>query len=141
MNKNLSLSLTAFAFYFFLSFAFLSHGYAATYNVSTTGNDDLPGDSSATSTPPPPASTKFSIGDRVQVSSEPLSVRSTSSTSGTLLGTQATGELGTVVAGATAADGFNWWQINYDTGVDGWSAEDFLVKITPNSHTSSCSDR
>jgi len=130
MNKNFSLCLTAFAFYFFFSFAFLSHAYAATYNVSTTGNDDLLGDSSATSTPPPPASTKFSIGDRVQVSSELLNVRSTPSTSGTLLVTQATGTPGTVVAGPTAADGLNWWQINYDTGADGWSVEDYLVKVT-----------
>src|SRR3989344_9483474 len=38
----------------------------------------------------PPASTKFSINDRVQVSSGPLNVRLTPSTSGTSLGTEAT---------------------------------------------------
>ncbi|MBI2673768.1 MAG: peptidoglycan-binding protein, partial [Candidatus Zambryskibacteria bacterium] len=71
-------------------------------------------------------STKFSINDRVQVSSGPLNVRSTAN--GTLLGTQATGALGTVVGGPTNAGGYNWWNINFDSGVDGWSAEDYLVK-------------
>jgi len=82
-----------------------------------------------TTTPPP--STKFIIGDQVQVSSGPLNVRSTPSTSGTLLGTQATGAWGTVIGGPTAADGYNWWNINFDSGVDGWSVEDFLVKYMP----------
>ncbi|MFA5810231.1 MAG: Ig-like domain-containing protein, partial [Thermoleophilia bacterium] len=34
-----------------------------------------------------------------------------------------------MIGGPTFADGFNWWNINYDTGADGWSVEDFLVKI------------
>ena len=72
------------------------------------------------------SSTKFSINDRVQVSSGPLNVRSTAN--GTLLGTQATNALGTVIGGPTNAGGYNWWNINYDSGVDGWSAEDYLIK-------------
>ncbi|HEV2210257.1 MAG TPA: hypothetical protein VG167_15880, partial [Verrucomicrobiae bacterium] len=75
----------------------------------------------------PPPSTKFVIGDRVQVTAS-LNVRSVPSTSGTLLGTQPVGALGTVTGGPTNANGFNWWNINYDTGVDGWSAENYLVK-------------
>jgi hypothetical protein len=75
-----------------------------------------------------PPSTKFAINDRVQVSSGPLNVRATANTTGTLLGTQATNALGTVIGGPTAQGGFNWWNVNYDSGVDGWSAEDFLVK-------------
>ena len=82
--------------------------------------------------PPPPPSTKFSINDRVQVASGPLNVRATANTTGTLLGTQSTSAFGTIVAGPTAQGGFNWWSINYDTGADGWSAEDYLVKaVTP----------
>src|SRR5207244_3593842 len=76
----------------------------------------------------PPASTKFLINDRVKVSSGPLNVRGTASISGTLLGTQATNALGTVIGGPTYADGYWWWNINYDSGVDGWSVEDYLVK-------------
>ena len=78
----------------------------------------------------PPPSTKFSLNDRVQVFSGPLNVRATASASGTLLGQQATGNLGTVIGGPIAADGFNWWNINYDNAPDGWSAEDYLVKYT-----------
>lgn len=82
------------------------------------------------STPPPPASTKFAINDRVQVTTGALNVRSTPSTSGTLLGSQPVGALGTVIGGPTASGGFNWWNINYDTSPDGWSVEDNLSKVT-----------
>ena len=70
---------------------------------------------------------KFILNDRVQTTAN-LNVRATASASGTLLGTQTTGALGTVIGGPTIADGFTWWNINYDTGADGWSAEDFLTK-------------
>jgi hypothetical protein len=40
------------------------------------------------------------------------------------LGTQAIGMTGTIVAGPTLANGITWWQINYDSGVDGWSGAD-----------------
>src|SRR4029077_8295370 len=75
------------------------------------------------------SSTKFSINDRVQVSSGPLNVRATPNTTGTLLGIQATGALGTVIGGPTAQGGFNWWQITYDAAPSGWSVEDFLTKV------------
>jgi hypothetical protein len=84
-----------------------------------------------TPSPTPAPSTKFSLNDRVQVSNGPLNVRATANTTGTLLGTQATGNLGTVIGGPTTAGGFTWWNINYDSAPDGWSAEDFLVKYTP----------
>lgn len=79
----------------------------------------------------PITSTKFTLNDRVQVSSGPLNVRSAPSISGTLLGTQSTGVLGTVISGPTFADGYWWWNINFDSGVDGWSAEDFLERYVP----------
>jgi len=85
----------------------------------------------------PPPSTKFQLNDRVEVSSGPLNVRSTPSTGSTILGTQATGALGTIVGGPTYADGFHWWNVNYDSGADGWSVEDFLVKVTTTPHPSS----
>ncbi|OFZ74088.1 MAG: hypothetical protein A3K03_10040, partial [Bdellovibrionales bacterium RIFOXYD1_FULL_44_7] len=47
----------------------------------------------------------------------------------------ATGALGTVIGGPTNAGGYNWWNINYDTGADGWSAEDYLVKYVAPSPT------
>ncbi|OGJ01513.1 hypothetical protein A3G98_00230 [Candidatus Nomurabacteria bacterium RIFCSPLOWO2_12_FULL_37_8] len=79
-------------------------------------------------------STKFRAGDRVQTTSN-LNVRSTASPTGTLLGTQSIGNLGTILGGPTNNGGFNWWNVNYDSGVDGWSVEDYLqvngTSITP----------
>ncbi len=85
--------------------------------------------SAATNQTPNPTPTPtgiFSIGQRVQTTAG-LNVRSTPNTSGTLLGTQALGALGTVLAGPTNASGYNWWQINYDTGADGFSVQDYLT--------------
>jgi len=84
---------------------------------------------SCAGTPPPAPSTKFLVGDRVQTLAN-LNVRSSPSTSGTLLGTQPAGIQGTVIGGPTAANALNWWQINYDTGADGWSVEDYLDKVS-----------
>lgn len=73
------------------------------------------------------ASTKFAIGDRVQTTQN-LNVRAVVSLTGTLLGVQTQGSLGTVVGGPTFAESYWWWQINYDAGADGWSIEDHLEK-------------
>ena len=78
----------------------------------------------------PPPSTKFQLNDRVQVVLGNLNVRATPSTSGTLLGSQPVGALGTIIGGPTAADGYNWWNVNYDTAPDGWSVEDNLAKVS-----------
>jgi chitodextrinase len=75
-------------------------------------------------------STKFSINDRVQVQTgdgSSLNVRSCASISCSIAGAQAEGNQGTVIGGPTVANGFNWWQIDYDSGADGWSVEDFLI--------------
>ena len=64
------------------------------------------------------------------VQSGPLNVRGSANTTGALLGTQGTGAPGSVIGGPVVQGGFTWWNINYDTGVDGWSAEDFLTVST-----------
>lgn len=92
------------------------------------GTDILSGVYNAIYTFASSVSTKFSLNDRVQVSSGPLNVRATASASGILLGTQAANALGTVIGGPTYADGYWWWNINYDTGADGWSVENYLEK-------------
>ena len=70
-------------------------------------------------------SAKFRVGDRVRVT-QGVNVRTTPSTAGTLLGTQSVGILGIIVSGPSAANGYNWYQINFDSGADGWSIEDVL---------------
>lgn len=84
-------------------------------------------------------SQKFNIGDRVYVTSGPLNVRATPSLSGTSLGTQATNAQGTVTGGPTSADGYVWWNINYDINPDGWSVENYLAKAASSPTLSSVS--
>jgi hypothetical protein len=100
-------------------------------NGNGTGDQGYIDDVVVTGTPSGPASTKFDLNDRVQVSSGPLNVRSCASTSCTSLGTQPTSAQGIVIGGPTAADGFAWWQVNFDSGVDGWSVENFLEEVLP----------
>jgi len=76
-----------------------------------------------------PTSTKFRVGDRVRATAN-LNVRATPSATGTLLGAQTMGALGAVSGGAIASGGYQWWNINYDSGADGWSAENWLELAT-----------
>src|SRR3989344_4750502 len=82
-----------------------------------------------TPVPTPTPSTKFISGDRVQVILGTLNVRSCAGTACTLLGSQAVGIQGTIISGGISADGFFWWNVNYDSGVDGWSAENWLILV------------
>ena len=88
-----------------------------------------------TPTPVTPPSTKFTTTERIQVSSGPLNVRSTANTTGILLGTQATAAPGSIIGGPSAQGGYIWWQVNFDSGVDGFVAEDFLVAYVSPSPT------
>jgi hypothetical protein len=36
-----------------------------------------------------------------------------------------------VIRGPTNAAEFDWWKIDYDSGVDGWTVEDNLQKVIP----------
>ena len=76
-----------------------------------------------------PTSTLFRVGSRVRTTAN-LNVRTMPSPTGVLVGTQASGALGTVTGGAVAAGGYQWWSVNFDAGADGWSAEDWLALAT-----------
>jgi hypothetical protein len=77
--------------------------------------------------PPTWAQTGFEIGARVTViNTKKLKVRSAPNSASTI-GTQPGGATGTIVGGTGAlVGGLHWWQINYDTGVDGYSPQEFL---------------
>jgi chitodextrinase len=100
-----------------------------TYTVSAydaAGNTSAQSSSvSATTQATPVVTNKFIIGDRVHTTSN-LKVRSTAN--GTLLGTQKKGSYGTVTAGPVTSGNYVWWNVNFDAGVDGWSAENWLSK-------------
>ena len=71
-------------------------------------------------------STKFSIDDRVMTTAN-LIVRDTPD--GTRIDVQPRKSTGIIVGGPVWADGYWWWQINYDGGLDGWSVEKYLRKL------------
>lgn len=73
------------------------------------------------------SSAKFQINDKV-ITTAKVNVRSTPN--GTLLGTQATSSYGIISGGPTYSGGYNWYDINYDNYVDGWSAENYLAKTS-----------
>jgi uncharacterized protein YgiM (DUF1202 family) len=76
-------------------------------------------------TTPPPTGGKFTIGQSVSVT-ESLRLRSSASTSGSVLATLSPGTTGKVLAGPTTASGYTWWQIQTSAGT-GWAAQDWLA--------------
>lgn len=85
------------------------------------------------------AHAQFVAGDRVQTTAT-LNVRSFPSTaSGTVLGTQPVGALGSIVSGPASGSGYTWWNVNYDNPPDGWSVGDYLMKVST-STGSNCAD-
>ena len=70
----------------------------------------------------------FSSGDRVWTT-DILHVRDAPGTSSSEIGTLIKGTVGTVVDGPDFKDEYNWWNISYDIGTTGWSAENWLQKV------------
>jgi uncharacterized protein YgiM (DUF1202 family) len=68
----------------------------------------------------------LSAGARIATAST-LNVRSSATLRGALLGAVPQGSGGTVVSGPSIADSYAWWEVNYDNGLDGWSAADYLL--------------
>ena len=69
------------------------------------------------------STTGFSIGDRVQTTAR-LVVRDAAG--GTRLGAQKLGALGIITDGPTKKGKNTWWQVDWKTGKDGWSVEQYL---------------
>lgn len=84
------------------------------------------------------ASTTFglTIGNRVQTTDR-LTVRSTAN--GTIVGYQALSSQGTVIAGPISSGSYQWAKVNYDTGVDGWSATNWLQEVSAAASTANTS--
>ena len=78
-----------------------------------------------TTTPPP--SGKFEVGDNVRVT-ENLNLRSSASTSGSVVMVLTAGTTGTMQGGPTSANGYTWWQIRTSGGTTGWAVENWLVE-------------
>ena len=75
----------------------------------------------------------ISLGDRVQTTAT-LNVRA--SAAGTAIGQQSSGSQGVTIGGPTTATlngtSYTWWNVDFDSGVDGWvAAEAGLIAIVP----------
>jgi hypothetical protein len=90
----------------------------------------------ATITPPPPPpssiiSTKFVLNERVGTTAN-LNVRATAGLAGTFIGMIPTNTTrGNIIGGPTLKDGYWWWQVKWDSGITGWSVEDYMREYTP----------
>ena len=74
--------------------------------------------------------TTFVVGDRIQISID-TNVHGAAALTATKLGVQTASATGTISGGPIGkdADNITWWQVDYDTGVDGWSGQDNFVKL------------
>ncbi len=74
----------------------------------------------------------LAVGDRVSATAN-LNVRPSPGSS-TVLGTQSAGSQGVLIAGPQTASlsgaSYVWWQVAWDSGSSGWSADTFLMKVT-----------
>ncbi|MFA6339186.1 MAG: hypothetical protein WCW87_03990, partial [Candidatus Paceibacterota bacterium] len=73
------------------------------------------------------SSNKFITGDRVQTTTS-VTVRKSASSSSTRLGTQKSGAKGYIKGGPSTGSGYKWWNVNFDSGADGWVVENYLAK-------------
>lgn len=73
-----------------------------------------------------PSSTGLATGARIKTT-DYLNVRTSASLTASTLGAQPINTQGTIVGGPTTANGYTWWNVNYDSGPDGWSVQDWMV--------------
>lgn len=102
-------------------------GYKCSYKGESLSGGSGTGTSGPATSSQIPGSA-FTIGDRVATTAF-LNVRSAASTNSSILGVQPIGARGNIIEGPVEASGYTWWKINYDAGVDGWSAQDWFKKI------------
>lgn len=61
------------------------------------------------------------VDSKIRVIYGQINVRS--SPNGSILGTQSSGRVGTVLDGPTQAGKYLWWKVNFGQGIDGWVAD------------------
>ncbi len=81
---------------------------------------------SVTAPTTPPSTGAFQIGDTVKVNTDRLNLRSTPSTSGSVVTVMPSGTAGTIIAGPRDANGYSWYQLRTASAM-GWAASSFLT--------------
>ena len=72
--------------------------------------------------------TNFSVGDTVESTVDILNVRSSPGTGG-VIAKISSGILGKLISGPKiVVNGSKWWQVSWNNGINGWSAESFISK-------------
>lgn len=72
-----------------------------------------------------PISSKFAIGDKVEVTAGPASIFTAAG--GIVIGIQQEGAEGSVIGGPMLINGVVSWNVNFTAGVDGWANENNLT--------------
>jgi len=96
------------------------------FSVSVTRARSLIANFAVGTTPPPTA--KFAINDLARVTST-LNLRSSPSTSASVVAVLPTDTSARILAGPRSANGYTWWQIRTGRGT-GWAVENWLVKTS-----------
>jgi len=78
---------------------------------------------------PPPSGGKFQIGDDVRVDTDALNLRSSASTSASVVTVLPANAILEVVGGPQSANGYTWWRLTSGTYGTGWSVQDFLTEV------------
>jgi hypothetical protein len=79
---------------------------------------------------------RFAVGDWVKVT-DGVNVRGAPGITGNRLGFQRVGSVGKIVGGPVESSGYRWWNIDFLSGADGWSAAEFFTSTTKPQETSS----
>jgi N-acetylmuramoyl-L-alanine amidase len=78
--------------------------------------------------------------DQTVITTDGINLRDSASTSGAIVEVVNEGTEGTILGGPTSADGYNWYQVDFD-GVTGYAAGEFLADATSVATTTTASGR
>jgi chitodextrinase len=104
---------------------------STTYSYTISASDptgNMSAQSASVSATTFPATPVFAIGAQVKTTAS-LSVRTQACTSSHRVGTQPLGVTGTIIGGPKTGCGYTWWNVNFATGADGWSAQNWLIPV------------
>ncbi|MDB5238945.1 MAG: glycoside hydrolase family 5 [Candidatus Parcubacteria bacterium] len=70
----------------------------------------------------------FSIGERVYIVNTLRVHKIPSNSTDSIVGAHPAGSFGTIISGPKVTSAYTWWQVDYDSGADGWSASNWLFR-------------
>jgi uncharacterized protein YgiM (DUF1202 family) len=103
-------------------------GWAAASFLEEVGPAPTP-TRTPTAGPTPASCGPFFVGDVVRVTTDGLNLRSSASTSATIVAVLPNGTRGTVVGGPASANGYTWCRLQTSLGT-GWAVTEFLARVS-----------